>query len=67
VLAISIAIFSLSLVRISSLKVAVLILWAFFFYDIFWVFVSPLIFGESVMYDRSREASGSCQHRPWCS
>ena len=35
--------------QINSLKVATALLSAAFFYDIFWVFLSPLIFKESVM------------------
>lgn len=39
----------LSLIRLPSMKLAVVLLCAFLVYDVFWVFISPLIFGESVM------------------
>jgi len=37
------------MIRIPSMKVAALLLGLAFFYDIFWVFLSPMIFGQSVM------------------
>ena len=36
-------------VRLPNVKVAVVLLTAFFFYDIFMVFISPVFFGDSVM------------------
>ena len=39
----------LNVIKLSSLKVATLLLCMAFFYDIFFVFLSPLLFGESVM------------------
>eukprot|EP00903_Cladosiphon_okamuranus_P014280 g13263.t1 len=36
-------------IRLPSIKVATFLLCLAFFYDIFWVFVSPMLFGESVM------------------
>jgi len=39
----------LSLLKLPNLKIAVLLLSAFLLYDVFWVFISPYIFGESVM------------------
>jgi len=49
VLAISLIIFFLTSVRLSSLKVASALLILAFFYDIFWVFLSSNIFGQNVM------------------
>jgi signal peptide peptidase-like protein 2B len=49
VLAISLIIFFLTSVRLSSLKVASCLLILAFFYDIFWVFISSSVFGENVM------------------
>jgi len=49
ILAISLALTALSFVRLPNLKVSLIILVLFFFYDIFWVFISPLIFKKSVM------------------
>ena len=39
-----------------SLRVGSCLLWAAFVYDVFFVFISPMIFGSSVMID---VASGS--------
>ncbi|XP_058093490.1 signal peptide peptidase-like 2 isoform X3 [Magnolia sinica] len=39
----------LQLARLPNIKVAAVLLCCAFFYDIFWVFISPLIFHESVM------------------
>jgi len=39
----------LRVVRLSSMKVAFILLGLAFFYDIFWVFISKPIFGDSVM------------------
>eukprot|EP01095_Lingulamoeba_sp_RSL-Kostka_P005220 TRINITY_DN1655_c6_g1_i1.p1 TRINITY_DN1655_c6_g1~~TRINITY_DN1655_c6_g1_i1.p1 ORF type:complete len:411 (+),score=79.30 TRINITY_DN1655_c6_g1_i1:151-1383(+) len=49
IMAIAIGIFSLSILRIPSLKVATTMLIFFFTYDIFWVFISHIIFGQNVM------------------
>mmetsp|Transcript_53447 Transcript_53447/g.86558 ORF Transcript_53447/g.86558 Transcript_53447/m.86558 type:complete len:385 (+) Transcript_53447:69-1223(+) len=49
ILAISLIIFFLTSVRLSSLKVASSLLTLAFFYDIFWVFISSSIFGKNVM------------------
>lgn len=48
-LAISIAFLVIKSVKLSSLKVAALLLILAFGYDIFWVFISKPIFGDSVM------------------
>ena len=45
----SVSIFFLKSVRVSSLKVATALLCCAFIYDIFFVFISPLVFGASVM------------------
>lgn len=39
----------LQMIRLPEIKVATVLLSCAFFYDIFWVFLSPLIFHESVM------------------
>eukprot|EP01094_Clydonella_sp_ATCC50884_P007590 TRINITY_DN1678_c0_g1_i3.p1 TRINITY_DN1678_c0_g1~~TRINITY_DN1678_c0_g1_i3.p1 ORF type:complete len:418 (+),score=103.47 TRINITY_DN1678_c0_g1_i3:223-1476(+) len=49
VFGICIGIFGISSLRIPSLKIASIMLWGFFFYDVFWVFISPYIFGKNVM------------------
>jgi len=49
VLAICLAISALSFLRLPNLKVSAIVLILFFLYDIFWVFISPYIFKESVM------------------
>jgi len=49
ILAISLALTSLSFVRLPNMKVSLIILILFFLYDIFWVFISPFIFKKNVM------------------
>jgi len=49
VLAISLIIFFLTSIRLSSLTVATILMVLAFFYDIFWVFCSSSIFGKNVM------------------
>ncbi|KAG0565714.1 hypothetical protein KC19_7G009500 [Ceratodon purpureus] len=49
VLGISLILSVLQVVRLPNIKVSTVLLSAAFIYDIFWVFVSPLIFSESVM------------------
>jgi signal peptide peptidase-like protein 2B len=49
VLGISLILSVLQIVRIPNIKVSAVLLSASFVYDIFWVFISPLIFDESVM------------------
>lgn len=48
-LAISLIVFFLTSVRLSSLMVAASLLVLAFFYDIFWVFCSSAVFGKNVM------------------
>ena len=47
--AITIAIFFLKSVRLPSLKVSSLLLLSLLIYDVFWVFLSPLLFEKNVM------------------
>jgi hypothetical protein len=54
----SVSIFFLRAVRVSSLKVATALLCCAFVYDIFFVFISPLIFGTSVMMSVASGGSG---------
>ncbi|CAL9782019.1 unnamed protein product [Musa acuminata subsp. burmannicoides] len=49
ILGISLMITVLRVLQLPNIKVASLLLCCAFFYDIFWVFISPLIFHESVM------------------
>jgi len=49
VLGISLMITVLQIARLPNIKVAAVLLSCAFVYDIFWVFISPLIFKESVM------------------
>lgn len=49
VIGLSIVCLIFKIVKLPSLKVAYLLLGLAFFYDIFWVFISKPIFGESVM------------------
>jgi presenilin-like A22 family membrane protease len=49
VLAVSLIIFFLTTIRISSLMVNTVLLVLAFFYDIFWVFCSSAVFGSNVM------------------
>ena len=37
------------ILRLENLKISTLLLVLAFFYDIYWVFISPSLFGESVM------------------
>ena len=46
---ISLCILFLSLVRFPNIRVATVLLCLAFFYDIFFVFLSPIFFKESVM------------------
>jgi len=48
-LAICLAISSISFIRLPNLKIAFILLFLFFLYDIFWVFLSTFFFGKSVM------------------
>lgn len=49
VLGISLMITVLQIARLPNIKVAAVLLSCAFLYDIFWVFISPLLFNESVM------------------
>eukprot|EP01018_Ginkgo_biloba_P014589 Gb_05713 [translate_table: standard] len=49
VLGISLMITVLQIARLPNIKVATVLLSCAFVYDIFWVFISPLLFNESVM------------------
>ncbi|ANM63260.1 unnamed protein product [Arabidopsis thaliana] len=49
ILGICLMITALQVVRLPNIKVATVLLCCAFVYDIFWVFISPLIFHESVM------------------
>jgi len=48
-LALCLGVMAMALLRLPNLMVASAVLWVFFFYDIFWVFLSSYIFGDNVM------------------
>jgi len=48
-LGICLAVMGVTFLHLPNLKVAYILLWIFFCYDLFWVFLSSYIFGESVM------------------
>ena len=48
-IALSITFFILKVVKMPNLKIITYLLVALFFYDIYWVFYSSEVFGESVM------------------
>ncbi|XP_042484882.1 signal peptide peptidase-like 2 [Macadamia integrifolia] len=54
----------LQVARLPNIKVASILLCCAFVYDIFWVFVSPLFFGESVMIAVARGDSRSGESIP---
>jgi signal peptide peptidase-like protein 2B len=55
----------LSTIKVNSIKVATVLLTAAFFYDIFFVFLTPLLTkgGKSIMVDVA--TSGGKLHRPY--
>jgi hypothetical protein len=53
VLALCLGVTAMAFLRLPNLMIASVVLWLFFFYDIFWVFLSAHIFGENVMYART--------------
>jgi len=57
----------LSVIRVNSLKVATVLLSVAFFYDIFFVFITPLIFqGESVMITVATSGGPPSADPTWC-
>jgi signal peptide peptidase-like protein 2B len=50
-LAVALAVQAIATLRLPNLMVSTLLLCVFFVYDVFWVFISPLIFGKSVMVE----------------
>jgi hypothetical protein len=58
-IALTMAVAILSFVRFPNAKVSTILLLVFFFYDIFWVFLSPYLFGKSVMVAVATQASMS--------
>eukprot|EP00002_Diphylleia_rotans_P030544 TRINITY_DN6288_c0_g1_i2.p1 TRINITY_DN6288_c0_g1~~TRINITY_DN6288_c0_g1_i2.p1 ORF type:complete len:280 (+),score=62.48 TRINITY_DN6288_c0_g1_i2:151-990(+) len=55
VMAVSVAITSLTVIRCSRLKIIAILLILFFIYDVFWVFFSSYLFGENVMVSVATE------------
>lgn len=49
VFAFAIATISMSILRVSNMKIASIMLTFFFLYDMFWVFFSSLLFDQNVM------------------
>ncbi|KAK9288813.1 hypothetical protein L1049_017278 [Liquidambar formosana] len=64
ILGICLMITVLQMARLPNIKVATVLLCCAFFYDIFWVFVSPLIFHESVMIAVARGDNSGGQAIP---
>ena len=56
----------LQVVKLNSLKVAAALLIVAFFYDIFFVFISPLIFSKSVMIDVATSGGPPTADPLWC-
>ncbi|XP_020262889.1 signal peptide peptidase-like 2 [Asparagus officinalis] len=54
----------LRVVKLPNIKVAAALLCAAFFYDIFWVFISPYIFHKSVMVEVARGTKAGGQSIP---
>jgi hypothetical protein len=50
VLALCLGVTAMAFLRLPNLMIASVVLWLFFFYDIFWVFLSAQFFGKNVMY-----------------
>lgn len=51
------AVTMIAVLRLPSLRVATILLSGLFFYDVFWVFVSPYIFGDNVMVAAATSAA----------
>ncbi|ELR23636.1 signal peptide peptidase, partial [Acanthamoeba castellanii str. Neff] len=49
VLALCLGVTAMAFLRLPNLMIASVVLWLFFFYDIFWVFLSAQFFGKNVM------------------
>lgn len=49
ILGLCLGVMAMGLLRLPNLMIATIILWLFFFYDIFWVFFSALFFQKNVM------------------
>lgn len=56
----------LSIIRLNSLQVATVLLSAAFFYDIFFVFITPLIFTKSVMITVATSGGPPTKDPTWC-
>jgi len=56
-LGIMLAMAGVSFIKIPNLKISLVLLTLFFFYDIFWVFISPFIFKKSVMVTVARDVT----------
>jgi len=50
---------SVAMLRISTMRSAALLLWALFFYDVFMVFLTPFLVGESIMVEVATAGSPS--------
>jgi hypothetical protein len=56
----------LQVIKMNSLKVAAALLIVAFFYDIFFVFLSPYIFSKSVMIDVATSGGPPTADPLWC-
>lgn len=52
-----IGITQMAVIRLPSLKYSVILLSLFLIYDVFWVFISPMFFGSSVMMDVAQKVT----------
>jgi len=59
VIACCIGISQMAFIRLPNLKYSVILLSLFLIYDVFWVFISPLFFGKSVMVDVAERVTTS--------
>ena len=57
----SLSVFAISFIKINKLQIVYLVGIGFLIYDVWWVFLSPSVFGESVMV---KAASSSVIHLP---
>ena len=62
----SICILFVYLIRVPKLSIASVLLWALFVYDIFFVFISPLIFDSSVMITVATSGGPPTADPSWC-
>jgi len=62
----AICIMFVALIRVPKLSIASALLWALFVYDIFFVFISPLLFDSSVMITVATSGGPPTADPTWC-